>query len=405
MSPAEERLRLVPWAALHGLGATLAPALDAVLAGQPAADVLDRLLRHHRSFSADQRRVCAEALFGVGLWRRRLRHHAGPDAPPLVLLGVLARDLGGAASAPLDVTLPPPRPPPDDWRDRFSLPDWLADELLLAPGPDDAAALAETLARPGPITVRANRLRCDRERLQQRLAEEGRNTTPARFAPDALHLTTTPANLTATQAWRDGWFELQDEGSQLLAECVPVEPGDTVLDLCAGAGGKTLALASRCPHATLHAFDVDLARLERLRLRASRAGVAVRLHHALPDDLRAHHVLVDAPCSELGPLRRGPDLRWRIDPASFSGLPALQLQLLHTAARHCLPGGTITYATCTFRAEENSDVVTAFLARRPDFHRERPRLADGLLDRDVVRLWPHRHGTDGFFAAVLRAAR
>ncbi|MBE2253162.1 MAG: RsmB/NOP family class I SAM-dependent RNA methyltransferase [Myxococcus sp.] len=399
------RLREVPWAALEGLASTLEPALARILSGAAADTELDRLLRANRHFSAHQRRVTAEALFGVGLWRRRLRAHAGPTASPLQLLACLARDLGGDATAPqrLGVDLPPSQPL-TDWRDRTSLPDWLAEALEAAVGTADAPTLADALNTPGPITVRANTARTTRDALATRLAAEDRPTTPGRWSPDALHLTIRPANLTATQPWREGLFELQDEGSQLLAALVP--EGDTLLDLCAGAGGKTLALAARLPTATLHATDVDHARVERLRLRASRAGASVRLHHALPPDLRVDHVLIDAPCSELGALRRGPDLRWRLDPATFSQWPPIQRALLEQARAHLEPGGTLTYATCTLRPEENEHVVAAFLERHPDFTRERPALPDELLDADgALRLFPHRHGTDGFFAVRLRQRR
>ncbi|MCU0700769.1 MAG: RsmB/NOP family class I SAM-dependent RNA methyltransferase [Myxococcaceae bacterium] len=401
--PSEARLADVPWAALDGLGPTLEPALAAILSGQPAETVLDRLLRAHRDFTADQRRVTAEALFGVGLWRRRLRAHAGPDAPPLVLLGVLARDLGQCAAVPLDVALPPPAPTPTDWRDRWSMPDWIAAHLERLHGPD-APLAAEALCRPGPVTLRANRRFTTRDELARALADEGRPTESARFAPDALHVTTRPANLTATTAWQRGWFEVQDEGSQLLAEAVPARDGDSVLDLCAGAGGKTLALASRLPAATLHAFDTDRERLARLRTRASRAGAHVHVHLALPEDLRVHHVLVDAPCSELGALRRGPDLRWRLTPDVIARWPPVQRELLGTAARHVLPGGSIVYATCTLTADENDAVLSSFLAADARFALEPVALPSSAPD-GCLRLSPHLHGCDGFFAAVLRRTR
>ncbi|MDX2009137.1 MAG: RsmB/NOP family class I SAM-dependent RNA methyltransferase, partial [Myxococcaceae bacterium] len=268
----------------------------------------------------------------------------------------------------------------------------------------DAPLAAEALCRPGPVTLRANRRFTTRDHLARALADEGRATGPARFAPDALHVATRPANLTATTAWQRGWFEVQDEGSQLLAEAVPARDGDSVLDLCAGAGGKTLALASRLPAATLHAFDTDRERLARLRTRASRADAHVHLHLELPEDLRVHHVLVDAPCSELGALRRGPDLRWRLSPDAVTHWAAVQRGLLHTAARLVLPGGSITYATCTLTADENDVVLSRFLAE--DARLALEPVASPLRGADgCLRLAPHLHGTDGFFAAVLRRTR
>lgn len=397
-----QRLLDVPWRALDGLPATLEPALRRILTGAAADTELDRLLRANRAFSSDQRRVCAEALFGVGLWRRRLRAHLDATATPLQLLACLARDLGGCADAPerLHVELPAPRAV-TDWRDRTSIPDWLACAFESAVG-GEAPALADAMNTPGPVTLRVNRAKTTRDELRAQLEREGRTTTFGHWSDDALHLTTRPANLTATQAWRDGLFEIQDEGSQLLAALVP--PSDSVLDLCAGAGGKTLALASREPRRALHATDVDLARLDRLRTRATRAGATVSIHGAAPPvDLHVQHVLIDAPCSELGALRRGPDLRWRLEPSSFATWPTIQRALLDLGARHLLPGGTITYATCTLRPEENEHVVAAFLDANPNFSRERPALPDALLDGEgVLRLFPHRHGTDGFFGVLLR---
>jgi 16S rRNA (cytosine967-C5)-methyltransferase len=397
-----QRLHDVPWPALDGLASTLEPALSRILTGAAADAELDRLLRAHRGFSADQRRVCAEALFGVGLWRRRLRAHLDETAPPIQLLACLARDLGGCPEAPrlLATELQAPRPI-TDWRDRTSIPDWLASALESAVG-DEAPALAAAINSPGPISIRVNRAKTTRDDLCASLEREARPTTAGHWSDDALHLTTRPANLTATQAWRDGLFEIQDEGSQLLAAIVPST--GSALDLCAGAGGKTLALASRTPGRALHATDVELARLDRLRTRAARAGATVSIHGAAPPaDLRVQHVLIDAPCSELGSLRRGPDLRWRLDPSSFSSWPTIQRALLDLGARHLLPGGTITYATCTLRPEENEHVVAAFLESHPEFSRERPALSDALLDAEgALRLFPHRHGTDGFFGVLLR---
>ena len=173
-----------------------------------------------------------------------------------------------------------------------------------------------------------------------------------------------------------------------------------VLDLGAGAGGKSLQLAAR--GATVHACDLDLARLERLRRRAEHARTSrVRIVGARPREGSTFPaVLVDAPCSELGALRRGPDLRFRLDPADFARFPALQLELLERARRHLAPGGLLAYATCTFRRAENEGVVEAFERAHPGLRRTPPTLAgaDGFL-----RLWPHRQGTDGFFAACWRA--
>lgn len=407
MTDPERRLRSIPWQALAGLGPTLAPALAEVLAGTPAERVLDRLLRAHRDFTPEQRAVTAEALFGVGLWRRRLRAHH--DGSPLELLAVLARDLGGADEAPrwLSVELPPSRPPPEAWRDRWSFPDWLADRLE-AEFPGEAPALAAALNVPGPVCLRVNRARVTRDQLAERLAAAGLASHPGRWARDALVIDTPRPNLLGLGPDFTGLFEVQDEGSQLLGDLLAAQPGDEVLDLCAGAGGKSLQLAAHvAPQGRVHCADVDLARLDRLRTRAAKANARVLIHgRAPPPDLRVPRVLVDAPCSELGSLRRGPDLRWRLDPASLETWPATQRELLRNGLRHLAPGGTLVYATCTWNRAENEAVVDAALAEDPSLQLERP--ADwpsALLDaRGFLRLAPHRHGTDGFFAARLRRA-
>ncbi len=379
-----DRLRHVPWSALEGLESAVGPALDDVLAGKAADRVLDRLLRKHKDATADQRTAMAEALFGVGLWRRRLGDGTG--------LQKLQRLIDG-------------HPEPASFADRFSLPDWLAAELQRTDAPEE---FADALNQPGPICLRANRLRIDRDALARQLAEEGVETVPGRLAPDCLVITSSRPNLYGLRAWNEGLFEVQDEGSQLLGVLVDAQPGDDVLDLCAGAGGKTLQLAAQLKgKGRVHAVDLDLARLERLRTRATRAGATVSIHgRAPPAGLRANRVLVDAPCSELGALRRGPDLRWRLDPKDFEPMPALQRALLETAVQHLAPSGRLVYATCTFRPEENEAVVRDFERAHPQLTRVRPDVDAQLLDADgFLRTWPHRHGTDAFFASVHAAPR
>ncbi|MFZ5440674.1 MAG: RsmB/NOP family class I SAM-dependent RNA methyltransferase [Myxococcota bacterium] len=389
MTPAEARLRTVPWQALAGLGPALAPPLTAVLSGQPAERELDRFLRAHRDFSPEQRQVSAEALFGVGLWRRRLRAHL-PDASPLQLLAILAAELGQHPDAPalLGVSLPALAPTPSDWRDRFSVPEWIAAHLEARFGPD-AAALAAELNRPGPVCLRA---KGPRDALAAKLARAGLDTVAGRWSPSALLVTTPRPNLFGLGPDFLGEYEVQDEGSQVLSLLLEARPGDDVLDLCAGAGGKSLHLAALVgPQGRVHATDVDLPRLERLRTRASKAGARVLIHGQQPPaELRVPRVLVDAPCSELGALRRGPDLRWRLEPGLVQSLPPLQVELIGRGLRHLQPGGRLVYATCTLTREENEDVVREALARFPELESLGP----------PTLLAPHTHGTDGFFAAA-----
>lgn len=391
----ERRVASVPWEAVRELAPSLDAPLAAVWSGQPAERVLDRFLRQHRELSAEQRQVVAEAVFGVALWRLRLADAAGPEASPRALLGLLIRDLGQRAAAAELVQLPalPPPRPPSTPAVRYSVPPWLWAVLEREVGAE-AEALADALNLPGPVCLRANALHTTREALAGRLRAEGIETRPAARAPHGLVVASPRPNLFGSAAWREGLFEVQDEGSQLLAALVQARPGDEVLDACAGAGGKSLALAAEVgPKGRVHVADVDLEKLDRLRTRAERArcGNLSFCGKAAPAELRVPRVLVDAPCSELGALRRGPDLRHRLNPEGFAALPPLQLELCRAALAHLVPGGRLVYATCTLRREENEDVVEALLAAEPGLRRAEPDL----------RLWPHRDGTDGFYAAAL----
>ena len=380
-----DRLRNVPWDALRAEVAL--PAIASVLQGVAAEREVDRALRRHRMLAREERTATVEAIFGVALWRRRLLWQTG-SASPAGLLASLLRDLGGVpeerALALTGASLAPARiGPPARLADRWSLPDWLEAHLLRELG-EAAEAFCAAIAIPGPVCLRANRLLCTRSELASSLAREGIDTVPAGRAPNALVVRTPQANLFGTRTWRQGHFEPQDEGSQLVGHLVGARPDETVLDLCAGAGGKSLLLAAE--GARVLAYDVDRERLERLRTRARRAGADRRIE-IIDRPRPAERVLVDAPCSELGVMRRGPDARWRIDPRSLTELPRLQLQLLENAAP--LAAKRLVYATCTVNRAENEDVADAFDRAHPELQR--------------VATWrtlPHLHGTDGFFAAV-----
>jgi 16S rRNA (cytosine967-C5)-methyltransferase len=380
-----DRLRQVPWDALRP--EVVLPAIAAVLSGAEAEREVDRALRRHRGLTRAERAAAAEAIFGVALWRRRLLWHSGRSSPES-LLAALLRDLGGVPDARVRAVTgagsPPARTdPPERLADRWSLPDWLEAHLLAELG-DSAEAFCAAIAVPGPVCLRANRLLCTRAQLASALRAEGIETEPAARAPDGVVVRTAQANLLGTRAFRDGLFEAQDEGSQLLGNLVGAQPSDTVLDLCAGAGGKSLLLAAQ--RARVLAFDLDRERLARLRLRARRAR-ADRLIEIVERPRPAPLVLVDAPCSELGTLRRGPDARWRIDPRSLVELPRIQRELLETAAP--LAKRRLVYGTCTMNRAENEDVADAFDRAHPEFLRSK-----------TWRTLPHVDGTDGFFAAV-----
>jgi 16S rRNA (cytosine967-C5)-methyltransferase len=393
--PAEERLQGISWAALQTVRVRVLEALEPVLAGAEATRVLTSLLRENRTWNAQERIVVAEALLGVALWRRRLSFHAKEDSPD-ALLDVLVHQL---ASAPASATWFP-----EDWPTRLSYPDWLAAELSHALG-NEAEAFAAASNLPGPITIRANGLRISREVLAKRLLNEGVEASFTAFAPEGLVLHGRP-NVLGLPSHQAGLFEVQDGGSQLVGLCLEAQPEDSVLDLCAGSGGKTLLLgAALNDTGRLYAYDVNPSSLERLEHRAARAGIkrSLRILPELPTGLRANRVLVDAPCSALGVLRRGPDVRWRLSPDSLDAFSRLQAELLEVAASHTAEAGRVVYATCTIRPEENEDLVEQFLTVHPEFTREIAPVPKELrTPRGDLQTLPHRQGMDGFYAAVLR---
>ena len=311
---------------------------------------------------------------------------------------------------------------------RHSLPDWLAARWIDALGPDEAEALATGLDAQAPQTIRANTVRTDREALAEALRARGLVVTPTSRAAHGL-IMESRTDLFRLPEFKEGLFEVQDEGSQLVSELVAPPPGGSILDACAGTGGKTLHLGALLGgKGTIVAIGVGepgRGELAEMRRRARRAGLHnirfVTLPEAaapptadaqgddtLPQAERFDRVLVDAPCSGLGVLRRNPELRSRVTPSDVARLAALQRAILDRFAVFVRPGGRLIYATCSILPDENEAIVDAFLRAQPDFT---PVPAKEILgsgpaaaigDGRVLRLLPHRHGTDGFFAAVLR---
>lgn len=314
------------------------------------------------------------------------------------------------ASAPDVTTMEPAQ--------RYSFPGWMVERLRAEYGAGEAEQIMSSLNEPAALTVRANELKGTVEEARQRLEAEGLTTSPGRYAPAALMLTKR-VNLFGLQTFKDGWIEVQDEGSQILPLLVDPKPTAKVLDACAGAGGKTLAFAALMKNrGEIVASDVHDVRLEELRRRSRRAGASnIRVERSEPtSDLKKHHptgfdvVFVDAPCSGLGTIRRNPGMKWTVSERTVKELSAKQFNILSQAAALVKPGGLLVYATCTLLSEENESVARRFLEAVPEFKPEPPRQrleALGIengLSGDWVKLLPHRHGTDGFFAAFLRKA-
>jgi 16S rRNA (cytosine967-C5)-methyltransferase len=295
-----------------------------------------------------------------------------------------------------------------------SLPPFVVERLLVELG-DETSAAASALNRRAPLTVRVNTLKGTREQLQPLLEAEGVTVTPTALSPFGLQLETR-TNAHALKAFKAGWFEIQDEGSQLLGMLVDAPPRK-VLDACAGAGGKTLQLAAQMGNrGELFALDVDARRLGELKLRARRAG-AFNVRIATIDDSdqavasltgQFERVFIDAPCSGSGTLRRKPDARNRLSEAMLDEHAALQLQLLKRFAPLVKPGGRLVYGTCSILRQENESVVEQFLGTHNEFsHLDASQWlplesAERCVVNKNLRLFPHRHNTDGFFGAVFQ---
>jgi len=407
--------------------------LRAVLKFDAAADATTAsYFRQHRSLGPRERHALAETIYVVLRQRLRLQHLARDGAGPIerrlaivawcgderLLQAVLSqteRQWLAQVRAIDGNTLPDEA--------RHNLPAWLV-EALRASG-DEAWfwSLAQALLQPAPLDLRVNTLKARRDEVLRSLADGGIVARVTPYSPWGLRLEGQPA-VNRLELYRRGAFEVQDEGSQLLALLVEARRGEMVVDFCAGAGGKTLALGAAMRNTgRLYAFDLSGHRLDAMRPRLERAGLAnvhtLQLAHERDDRLqrlaaKADRVLVDAPCSGLGTLRRNPDLKWRQSESAIEALRERQVAILDSAAALVKPGGRLVYGTCSLLPIENESVAHTFNQTHPDYRRLdaaevlfRGHVAEAaLLSTDGhLRLWPHRHETDGFFAAIWQRDR
>lgn len=301
---------------------------------------------------------------------------------------------------------------------RHNLPEWLADTLKAQLG-DEFWPLVESLNGSAPLDLRVNTFKAKREDVAKALADGRIDAVPTPYSPWGLRVQGKPA-LNKLDVFTRGELEVQDEGSQLLSLLTDAKRGEMVVDFCAGAGGKTLALGAAMRNTgRLYAFDTSGHRLAALKPRLARSGLSnvypAQIAHERDERIKRlagkiDRVLVDAPCSGLGTLRRNPDLKWRQSPESVEELRVKQAAILASAARLLKPGGRLVYATCSVLEQENESVVTEFTSSHGKDFKPLPTAellekahvagADGLVRGDYLRLWPHRHGTDGFFAAA-----
>jgi len=299
------------------------------------------------------------------------------------------------------------------------VPDWLWTRLTAAYGDDESSALARAWLTPAAFDLRVNPLKTTREEALAALAAEGIAAVATPFSPLGIRIGGRVSM--AKHPWlEDGRLEVQDEGSQLIGYTVAPKRSDMVVDFCAGAGGKTLLLGALMrSQGRLYAFDVVNRRLASLAPRLKRSGLS-NVHPQLLEGERdarvkrlagkIDRVLVDAPCTGFGTLRRNPDLKWRQPESAVAELAAKQAAILASAATLVKPGGRLVYATCSVLPDENETIVAQFLAHHPAFSAgnvaaDLARANIALDTGPTLKLFPHRHGCDGFFAAILERAR
>jgi 16S rRNA (cytosine967-C5)-methyltransferase len=402
-----------------------ASALAAVLEFKHPADaVVSRYLRAHPILGQQDRAFVAETVFAV-LRRLRLLESltGGRDARRLALAaltrlrGLSLRELGTAI-----------RPKEREWLAelkaqtednslalRCDFPDWLLARLQRQYTQEELLALARSLQHSAPLDLRVNLQKASRESVLARLAADTIAAHATPYSPVGIRLEGKP-QINRHALFLEGAIEIQDEGSQILCQLLAPRRGEMVADFCAGAGGKTLALGAMMRSSgRLYAFDVSEKRLAALKPRLARSGLSNVYPQWIADENDARlkrlagkldRVLVDAPCTGLGTLRRNPDLKWRQDEQALAAYRAKQDTILTAAARLVKPGGLLLYATCSLLDEENTEVVGSFLARNAQFE-ARPAKAALAQQRialdtgEYLRLAPHLHGTDGFFAVLL----
>jgi 16S rRNA (cytosine967-C5)-methyltransferase len=406
--------------------ANLAAAIDRVrVLDAPADASLRAFFRAHPAMGQHDRALVAEGAFAFLRRMRSLVALAQTDDARKLALAVIVRHLSHSVRELEPVIRAAEAAWLAAFKSRLALPlppavaadlsDWLWRRLTEIYGDAERDALVQAWNEPAPLDLRINPAKTTRDDALDVLVADGLDAKPTPYAPLGIRVAGRP--MLAKHAWfLDGRIEVQDEGSQLVAHLVAPKRSDMVVDFCAGAGGKTLLLGALMrSQGRLYAFDVVDRRLANLKPRLARSGLS-NVHPQLIASERdvkvkrlagkVDRVLVDAPCTGFGTLRRNPDLKWRQGETDLAELTAKQSLILDAASTLVKPGGRLVYATCSVLPEENDGVVDAFLARHPEFApgdaaRELARLSIPLDTGPALRLLPHRHGCDGFFAAIL----
>ena len=393
----------------------------------PADGVVSAFFRQHRDLGSRERHTLAETTYTVLRQRLLFQHLAqsgkGEMERRLALLGwqgnagFLRAALSEQEQKWLEQVATIDRAALPD-KLRHNLPEWLAEPLQASLG-EAFWPLVDSLNAPAPLDLRVNTFKARREEVQAAFAAANIDAQPTPYSPWGLRVQGKPA-LNKLDVFIRGDVEVQDEGSQLLALLTDAKRSEMVVDFCAGAGGKTLALGAAMRNTgRLYAFDTSGHRLAALKPRLARSGLSnvypVQIAHERDERIKRlagkiDRVLVDAPCSGLGTLRRNPDMKWRQSPEAVNELRDKQAAILASASRLLKPGGRLVYATCSLLEAENEAIAQAFseshgrdfkpLPAAEALTRAHVASADTLVSGDFMRLWPHRHGTDGFFAAL-----
>jgi len=402
---------------------------------RPAADAVKAWMLRHRFAGSKDRAEIGDLVFGALRWKQSSAWRMGADTPRAWVWGALRWGFGWSAdSIEQSAYNDPHAPPPPTEAERAALagdtiagappwvrgdyPEWLDASLARVFG-EGRAEEGAALAAPAPLDLRANTLKAAREKVIAALAESPKLVeppSPTPFAPDGVRIPWAQGRTfpwAAEQSFLKGWFEVQDEGSQLAARLCGAASGMQVADVCAGGGGKSLALAALMDNrGQIFAHDVDARRLAPIKQRADRAGarnIQIRAPMRTKDALadlkgRMDVVLVDAPCTGSGTWRRSPDSKWRLRQNALAKRLDEQRQALALAAPLVRPGGRLVYVTCSVLPEENEDQVAAFLAVNAAF-------APDQLDGDdiparrrghALQFTPLQTGCDGFFVAAFR---
>lgn len=391
-------------------------ALETILRFEgPADSALRIFFRQNTKMGQKTRGFLAETIFDILRNKRLYTYYVSREGT-----GSLEERLFQYASNKLRAGVSPAlreEDPSIPFAIRYSLPDWLAELLIEKFGQTESISVASSLLNPAPLDLRVNLIKSNLELVRKTLLESGIRTNPQKEVPDSLRVEGKPS-LKELACFKEGWFEVQDIGSQIIAHLVAPKRGQTIVDFCAGAGGKTLAMASIMRSSgQIYACDISVRRLVNLRRRLSRSGATnVQPFNITGEEDpklkklwgRSDAVLVDAPCSGTGTLRRNPDLKWRMSPSQISSFAKTQYSLLCAASRLVKPGGYLIYCTCSLLTDENEKNVEIFSTNHPEWRKtdiEPVLLKQGIslpsesFSHGVLNLSPHRNNCDGFFSA------